>query len=93
MADSIRPTSIGFAFGAVAGVLIGAWYAGGMATLDAQEAARVAEAKHTDAVQRADAAEEQLRLAEEDLKKLDASRTELAACEARLPATAPKPGE
>jgi len=37
MASDIRPVAIGFAFGAVAGIAVGAWYATGMAKLDAQE--------------------------------------------------------
>ena len=36
MASDIRPTGIGFAFGAVAGMIIGGWYMSGTGKLDLQ---------------------------------------------------------
>ena len=39
MTDTIRPVAIGFVFGAVAGIIVGAWYATGMEKLDVEEPA------------------------------------------------------
>lgn len=75
MADTIRPTFIGFAFGAAAGVAIGLWYAGGMGKIERAELEKELEAAE------ARITEVQERSLVDAKAAAESARAELEACE------------